>query len=313
MTNTNPKPQAATGRHAHRGTPTWACRQQRNGKTPDDKTQATNPPTDRQRGRSIFVSLACPVVPPRGFCHRKACFPRFRAKTNNECPEKTRPRGAVLAKRDACWPTNSQEHGTPDVRTNHYERAFESYLRERRVAYVAVNEARRSLVGGGTLKNLDFIVSPQRLGRPAAGHQGPPIPLRHTQQTVLEELVAVGRPPEPGLLAGEARPGELRPAGVRLPRGRPPRTRPAGAPAPVRGPPLRLPRREGGRLRAARKAPVAAMADRAAPHARLPRSGLPLRRAAGRRRPAARHGEWRPRPGPITLKPATPNPNPAKR
>ena len=46
------------------------------------------------------------------------------------------------------------------MRTNHYERAFESYLRERRVAYVAVNEARRSLVGGGTLKNLDFIVSP---------------------------------------------------------------------------------------------------------------------------------------------------------
>lgn len=45
-------------------------------------------------------------------------------------------------------------------RNNHYESAFESYLRARRVAYVAVDEKRRSLVGAGSLKNLDFIVSP---------------------------------------------------------------------------------------------------------------------------------------------------------
>ncbi len=45
-------------------------------------------------------------------------------------------------------------------RSNHYELAFESYLREQRVAYVAVNEQRRSLVAQGSLKNLDFIVSP---------------------------------------------------------------------------------------------------------------------------------------------------------
>jgi hypothetical protein len=45
-------------------------------------------------------------------------------------------------------------------RSNHYELAFESYLRELRIAYVAVNEQRRSLTEHGSLKNLDFIVSP---------------------------------------------------------------------------------------------------------------------------------------------------------
>jgi hypothetical protein len=45
-------------------------------------------------------------------------------------------------------------------RHNHYELAFEAYLREHRVAYVAVDEHRRSLIAGGSLKNLDYIVSP---------------------------------------------------------------------------------------------------------------------------------------------------------
>ncbi len=45
-------------------------------------------------------------------------------------------------------------------RNNHYELAFEAYLRDHRVAYVAVNEQRRSLTPHGSLKNLDFIVSP---------------------------------------------------------------------------------------------------------------------------------------------------------
>ena len=45
-------------------------------------------------------------------------------------------------------------------RHNHYELAFEAYLREHRVAYVAVDEQRRSLIAGGSLKNLDYIVSP---------------------------------------------------------------------------------------------------------------------------------------------------------
>lgn len=43
-------------------------------------------------------------------------------------------------------------------RTNHYERAFEAYLQERRLSYVAVNESRRSLVADDRIKSLDFIV-----------------------------------------------------------------------------------------------------------------------------------------------------------
>ena len=45
-------------------------------------------------------------------------------------------------------------------RDNHYEAAFEAYLRARRVPYIAVDEARRSLTGEGSLKSLDFVVSP---------------------------------------------------------------------------------------------------------------------------------------------------------
>jgi hypothetical protein len=46
-------------------------------------------------------------------------------------------------------------------RGNHYESAFEAFLRRHRVAYVAVDEKRRSLVAHDrSLKSLDFIVSP---------------------------------------------------------------------------------------------------------------------------------------------------------
>jgi hypothetical protein len=60
-------------------------------------------------------------------------------------------------------------------RDNHYEAAFEAYLRARRIPYVAVDETRRSLGGAvgssvvptegatdeASLKSLDFIVSPR--------------------------------------------------------------------------------------------------------------------------------------------------------
>lgn len=45
-------------------------------------------------------------------------------------------------------------------RENHYEAAFEAFLRARQVPYVAVDETRRSLAGQRSLKSLDFIVSP---------------------------------------------------------------------------------------------------------------------------------------------------------
>jgi hypothetical protein len=45
-------------------------------------------------------------------------------------------------------------------RDNPYEAAFEEFLRRRGVPYVAVDEAKRSLLGdGASIKSLDFIVS----------------------------------------------------------------------------------------------------------------------------------------------------------
>jgi len=44
-------------------------------------------------------------------------------------------------------------------RDNHYESAFEAYLRGRRLPYVAVDEARRARYAERSLKSLDFIVS----------------------------------------------------------------------------------------------------------------------------------------------------------
>ena len=48
-------------------------------------------------------------------------------------------------------------------RDNHYEAAFEAWLRARQIPYLAVDETRRSLAKGRSLKNLDFVVSPPTL------------------------------------------------------------------------------------------------------------------------------------------------------
>lgn len=50
------------------------------------------------------------------------------------------------------------------LRANHYDAAFEAYLRTQRWPYVAVNEARRAQVPNGSLKSLDFIVLAPRWG-----------------------------------------------------------------------------------------------------------------------------------------------------
>lgn len=44
------------------------------------------------------------------------------------------------------------------LRWNHYDLAFEAFLRERRNPYVAVDERRRALTSDASLKSLDFIV-----------------------------------------------------------------------------------------------------------------------------------------------------------
>ncbi len=43
-------------------------------------------------------------------------------------------------------------------RSNHYEAAFEAYLQEQRLCYVAVDERRRAILGESKVKCLDFIV-----------------------------------------------------------------------------------------------------------------------------------------------------------
>jgi hypothetical protein len=44
------------------------------------------------------------------------------------------------------------------IRTNHYEAAFEAYLRKLGIGFVAVDEAKRSMLGATDVKSLDFIV-----------------------------------------------------------------------------------------------------------------------------------------------------------
>jgi hypothetical protein len=44
-------------------------------------------------------------------------------------------------------------------RANLYEAAFEQFLRDRRMPYVAVDEAKRSMLPDATLKSLDFMVA----------------------------------------------------------------------------------------------------------------------------------------------------------
>ncbi|MCS6853100.1 MAG: HYExAFE family protein [Gemmataceae bacterium] len=43
-------------------------------------------------------------------------------------------------------------------RSNHYEAAFEAYLRHHGLCYLAVDEAKRASWGGEAIKSLDFIV-----------------------------------------------------------------------------------------------------------------------------------------------------------
>ena len=50
------------------------------------------------------------------------------------------------------------------LRWNHYDRAFEEYLRQQRVPYVSVDESRRVLMQEASLKSMDFIVSSGKTG-----------------------------------------------------------------------------------------------------------------------------------------------------
>lgn len=66
------------------------------------------------------------------------------------------------------------------IRRNHYEAAFEAFLRELRLPYVAVDETKKALFSGSKLKSFDFVVysrnGPNLLvdvkGRKAVGDAG---------------------------------------------------------------------------------------------------------------------------------------------
>jgi hypothetical protein len=47
------------------------------------------------------------------------------------------------------------------IRSNHYEAAFEAYVRSLRVPCVAVDETRRAVFGEGGVKNPDFLLYPR--------------------------------------------------------------------------------------------------------------------------------------------------------
>jgi hypothetical protein len=50
-------------------------------------------------------------------------------------------------------------------RSNHYEAAFEDYLRGHRLSYIGVDETRRSFLGAQPVKSLDFIVHDPQGGK----------------------------------------------------------------------------------------------------------------------------------------------------
>ena len=51
------------------------------------------------------------------------------------------------------------------LRSNHYDAAFEAWLRQHRIPYVAVDERRRSLLVEQSLKSPDFLIQSPRLGQ----------------------------------------------------------------------------------------------------------------------------------------------------
>lgn len=69
-------------------------------------------------------------------------------------------RGVVFGGVIAENPTSTLMEGNPGmaIRSNHYDVAFEAYLRTLRTPYVSVDETRRALLAEASLKSFDFIV-----------------------------------------------------------------------------------------------------------------------------------------------------------
>ena len=100
-------------------------------------------------------------------------------------------------------------------RANHYEAAFEAYIRSIRVPCVAVDEAKRAIFGQDGVKNPDFLLYPRLRAEPGGRGQGEAGQER-ARAAALGELGDDRRPRRPGPLAGDVRarlPGD---PGVRL-------------------------------------------------------------------------------------------------
>jgi hypothetical protein len=71
-------------------------------------------------------------------------------------------RGTAFANRvESLLPVVYSTTGEAEManRGNHYEAAFEAYLRASGMPYIAIDESRRSVLAGESLKSLDFIVN----------------------------------------------------------------------------------------------------------------------------------------------------------
>ena len=69
----------------------------------------------------------------------------------------------------------------------HYERAFEAYLQQRRLSYVAVDQARRAVFDGVRLKSFDFLIYPPAQMRILADVKGRRLELSAYQRGRLGE------------------------------------------------------------------------------------------------------------------------------
>lgn len=85
------------------------------------------------------------------------------------------------------------------IRANHYDAAFEAFLREERIPYVAVDEQRRALCGDESLKSLDFVVYSPAWGNLLVDVKGRkeatsgPGGRRWENWATAEDLVSLGR------------------------------------------------------------------------------------------------------------------------
>ncbi len=102
-------------------------------------------------------------------------------------------------------------------RDNHYEAAFEEYLRSRGVPYVAVDEAKRSVLSdGGSIKSLDFIVSTPGQVTWLVDVKGRRFPSGDIQKQYWKNWSTRDDLRQPGPMGAALRPGFLRAVRLRL-------------------------------------------------------------------------------------------------